>query len=125
MGSTGHPGSTIQGSARYLSMTRPAVVLLPRWTNNHYPMPGLNVVINLYKSIGPPSHPLYRQGIFSRQSITITIGLTIGCSDNRDNRLSGQSGKCAIGQVLDVTLPINPYCEVLYQRRVTVRLDSN
>jgi len=26
-----------------------AVVLLPCWTNNHYPMAGLNVVINLYK----------------------------------------------------------------------------
>jgi len=49
MGSLGHPSSTIQGSPQYLSLMRPAVVLLPRWTNNHYPMPGLNVVINRYK----------------------------------------------------------------------------
>jgi len=40
------PCSTIQGSAPYLSLMRRAVVLLPRWTNNHYPVPGL---IKLYK----------------------------------------------------------------------------
>jgi len=28
-----------------LSLMRPTVILLPRWTNNHYLMPGLNVVI--------------------------------------------------------------------------------
>jgi len=51
MSSIGHQRSTIQGSVRYLSLLRPAVVLLPRWTNNHYPMPGLNVVrvLNLDK----------------------------------------------------------------------------
>src|SRR6218665_371729 len=49
MGSKDHPCSTIHGSMRHLSLMRPAVVLLPLWTNNHYPMPGLNVVINLYK----------------------------------------------------------------------------
>src|SRR6218665_529874 len=46
MSSIGHPCSTIQGSAQYLSLMRPAVVILPHWTNKHYPMPGLNVVIN-------------------------------------------------------------------------------
>ena len=47
MSSIDHPCSTIQGSARNLSET--AVVLLPPWTNSHYPMPRLSVVINLYK----------------------------------------------------------------------------
>ena len=46
MGSIGHPCSTIQGSTQYLSLKIQVVVLLPRWTNNQYPMPGLNVVIN-------------------------------------------------------------------------------
>src|SRR6218665_132131 len=52
----GHPCSTIQGSTRYLSLMivqalrqvsvfDQAVLLLPCWTNNHYPRPGLNVVI--------------------------------------------------------------------------------
>jgi len=47
MSSIGHPCSTVHGSTRYLSLMRP--VLWPRWSNNHYPMPGLIVVINLYK----------------------------------------------------------------------------
>src|SRR6218665_1443404 len=69
MGSIGHPCSTIKGSARYLSVIRQgqqpmqhcsrfegasvfdqAVFLLPCWTNNHCPRPGLNVVIKPYKS---------------------------------------------------------------------------
>src|SRR6218665_2638703 len=60
MSSIGHPCSTIQGSAQYLSlMTVQAlrevsvfdqtVLLLPCWTNNHFPRPGLNVVIKPYK----------------------------------------------------------------------------
>jgi len=49
MSSVGHPRNTIQGSPRYLSLKKKAVALLPRWTNNHYPVPGLNVVINLNK----------------------------------------------------------------------------
>src|SRR6218665_3666674 len=53
--STGHPCSTIQGSARYLSLMRPAIVLLPHWTNNHYPMPGLTVVINKFALLPTPS----------------------------------------------------------------------
>jgi len=80
----GHPCSTIQGSVRYLSLMWPAVVLWPRWTNNHYPLPGLIAVINLYK-LAPPSHPSIDKA-FSRQSVTITIG----CSDNRD-RVIGQA----------------------------------
>ena len=88
--------STIQASVEYLFLMRPTVVLLPRWTNNHYPMLGLDVVINLYKMAFLPA-PLQTRH-FSRQSVTITIGLTIGsCSDNR---LSGHSGECAIGQAL-------------------------
>jgi len=57
-------------------------------------MPELNVIINLYKCARLPKRH------FSRQSVTFTIGLTISCSDNRNNRLSGQSGKCAIDQAL-------------------------
>src|SRR6218665_2070393 len=34
----------------------------------------------------------------SRQSVTLNIGLNIGCSHNRDNRPSEQSAKCTIGQ---------------------------
>ena len=34
MSSIGHPCSTIQGSAGYLSLKKQAVVLLPCWTNN-------------------------------------------------------------------------------------------
>jgi len=60
MGSIGHPRNTIQGTARYLSLMTvqalrevsafdQAVLLLPRWTNNNYPRPGLNVVIKPYK----------------------------------------------------------------------------
>src|SRR6218665_651241 len=46
-------------------------------------MPGLNAVINVNKlALFPP--PITRH--FSRQSVTFTIGLTIGCSHNRDNR---------------------------------------
>jgi len=52
----GHPCSTIQGSTWYLSVMTvqalrqvsvfdQAVLLLPCWTNNRYPRPGLNVVI--------------------------------------------------------------------------------
>src|SRR6218665_1193791 len=93
MGSIGHPCRTIQGPARCISLmtvqalrdvsicdeAKPttlaalfkllrgvfvfdqAVLLLPCWTNNHCPRSGLNVVI---QTIGPPSHRLYRQGIF-------------------------------------------------------------
>src|SRR6218665_2554299 len=83
MGSIGHPCRTIQGSARYLSslMTvqalrevsiwpgqQPmqycsrfgglsvfdqAVLLLPCWTNNHCPRPGLNVVIQTLLALLP------------------------------------------------------------------------
>jgi len=49
MGFIGRSCSTIQVSVRYLSLMKPAVVLLPHWIYNHYLMPGLNVVINLYK----------------------------------------------------------------------------
>ena|SRR6218665_1511412 len=79
MGTTGHPCSTIQGSAQYLSLTtvqmlREASVFSSLdqannpcstvqalrgvsvfdradlcWTNNHYPRPVLNVVVNHYK----------------------------------------------------------------------------
>jgi len=60
MGSTGHPCSTIQGLAQHLSLVTvqalgevsvfdQAVLLSPCWTNNHYPRPGLNVVIKPYK----------------------------------------------------------------------------
>jgi len=120
---------------------------LPRWTNNHYPKPGLNVVINPYNlallptpsidkafpviiiqfSIGriikrrPNTITISRIdrtssfskpvgvivqlwnswfhnemascGLFSRQSATLTFGLTIGCPHNRDNRLNVQSVK--------------------------------
>src|SRR6218665_4058102 len=61
MSSIGHPCSTIQGSAQYLFLMRPAIVILPHWTNKHYPMPGLNVVINFFKLVLLPHH-LYRQG---------------------------------------------------------------
>ena len=55
-----HPCNTIQGSAwclsfmtvqalREVSVFAQAVLLLPCWTNNHYPRPGLNVVIKPYK----------------------------------------------------------------------------
>src|SRR6218665_647393 len=91
----GHPCSIIEGSTRYLSLKNQAMVLLPRWTNSHYLAPGLNVVINLYKLALLPT-PLQKIN-FNRQSVTLTIGLNIGCSYNR---LSGQSGKCAIGQAL-------------------------
>src|SRR6218665_3096418 len=49
MSSIRHPCRTIQVFVGYCSLMSPAVVLLPRWNNNHYPMPGLKVVINLYK----------------------------------------------------------------------------
>src|SRR6218665_1387508 len=39
-------------------------------------------------------------GLFRRQSVTLTIGLTSGCSHNQDKRKSGQTGKCASGQAL-------------------------
>src|SRR6218665_604776 len=39
-------------------------------------------------------------GLFSRQSVTLDIGLNIGCSHHRDNRPSEQSAKCTIGQAL-------------------------
>ena len=39
-------------------------------------------------------------GLFSRQSVTLNIGLNISCSHNRDNRPSEQSAKCTIGQAL-------------------------
>src|SRR6218665_822011 len=39
-------------------------------------------------------------GLFSRQLVTLNIGLHIGCSHNRDNRISEQSAKCTIGQTL-------------------------
>jgi len=32
-------------------------------------------------------------GLFGRQSVTLNIGLNIGCSHNRDNRPSEQSDK--------------------------------
>ena len=54
-------------------------------------MPGLNVVINLYKLSLLPTPSV------DKASVTITIGLTISCSDNR------LSGKCAIGQILIIT----------------------
>src|SRR6218665_3015870 len=84
MSSIGHPCSTVQGSAQYLSLMKKAVVLLPCWTNNHYPMPGLNVEINLYKLALLPT-PL-QTSRFNRQSVTFTISLTIGCFHNRDHR---------------------------------------
>src|SRR6218665_1136245 len=39
-------------------------------------------------------------GSFSRQSVTLDIGLNTGCSHHRDNRPSEQSAKCTIGQAL-------------------------
>jgi len=82
-------------------------IRLPCWTNNHYPMPGLNVVINLFKLALLPT-PLQKRH-FSRQSVTLIIGLTIiGCYDNWDNQLSGQLGKCAIGQALSEGLGQDP-----------------
>jgi len=39
-------------------------------------------------------------GLFGRQSVTLNIGLNIGCSHNRNNRPSEQSAKCNIGQAL-------------------------
>ena len=84
MGSIGHPCRTIQGPTRYLplmtvqalgmylSVRRPGqqpmqycssfegvsvfdqAVLLPCWTNNHCPRPGLNVVIKHYWPSFPP-----------------------------------------------------------------------
>jgi len=45
-------------------------------------------------------YQIARCGLFSRQSVTLTIGLTICCSHNRDNQQSEQSGKCATGQAL-------------------------
>src|SRR6218665_934821 len=38
--------------------------------------------------------------IKSPQSVTLEIGLNIGCSHHRDNRPSEQSAKCTIGQAL-------------------------
>src|SRR6218665_3048200 len=40
------------------------------------------------------------------------MGLTIGCSHNRDHRQSGQSGNCAIGQALktNVLLLLHLFC---------------
>src|SRR6218665_33937 len=58
MSSVGHSCSTIQCSVRYLFLKKQAVVLLPCWTNDHYPMPELNVVINLYKLVLLPTPPL-------------------------------------------------------------------
>jgi|SRR6218665_1038811 len=60
MGFIGHSGSTIQGSVRDLSLMTvqvlrevsvfdQTVLLLPCWTNNHYPRLRLNVVIKPYK----------------------------------------------------------------------------
>src|SRR6218665_1729178 len=40
--------STVQ-ALRAVSVFSQAVLLLPCWANNHYPRPGLNVVINPYK----------------------------------------------------------------------------
>jgi len=61
-------------------------------------MTGLNVVINLHKMA--LLRTLFVDKAFQYTIVTITIGLTIGCSHNWDNQLSGQSGKCAIGQAL-------------------------
>src|SRR6218665_3340822 len=46
-GSTGNPGSTVQ-ALRGVYIFDQAVLLLPCWTNNHCPRPGLNVVIKHY-----------------------------------------------------------------------------
>src|SRR6218665_1187865 len=43
-------------------------------------------------------------GLLGRQSVTLNIGLNIGCSHNRNNRPSEQSAKCSIGQALFKTM---------------------
>jgi len=43
-----NPCSTVQ-ALRGVSVFDQAVLLLYCWTNNHYPSPGLNLVINPYK----------------------------------------------------------------------------
>src|SRR6218665_128895 len=57
-------------------------------------------------------------GLFSRQSVTLDIGLNIGCSHHRDNRPSEQSAKCTIGQALSrmrlSTLFVMELCVCLY-----------
>src|SRR6218665_2617884 len=42
-------------------------------------------------------------GLLSRQSVTLNIGLNIGCSHNRNNQPSEQSAKCNIGQALAIS----------------------
>src|SRR6218665_1962442 len=37
-------------------------------------------------------------GLIGKQSVTLNIGLSIGCSHNRNNRPSEQSAKCNIGR---------------------------
>jgi|SRR6218665_903600 len=74
MSSIGHLCSTIQGSAQYLSLMIPAIVLLPGWSNNCYPIPGLNVVINHYKLLLLPT-----------SSIGKAFQYTISCRDSRVN----------------------------------------
>ena len=80
MSSIGHPCNTIQGSAQYLSLMTvqalrevfvfdQAVLLLPYWTNNHYPRPGLNVVIKPYKLALLPTASIqgsHQYAIFNR-----------------------------------------------------------
>ena len=39
-------------------------------------------------------------GLLGRQSVTLNIGLNVGCSHNRNNRPSEQSAKCNIGLAL-------------------------
>ena len=51
-------------------------------------------------------------GLLDRQSsVTLNIGLNIGCSHNRDNRPSEQSAKCNIGQALLSILLCNWNCK--------------
>ena len=47
-------------------------------------------------------------GLLGRQSVTLNIGLNIGCTHNRDNRPSEQSAKCNIGQAL-ISPPISEF----------------
>ena len=109
MGSIGHPCRTIQGSVRH-----PSLMTIQALRKDLYVMRSGQVPrqycssfeggIYLWSgcsSITLLDHNQIRQivtfGLLGRQSVTLNIGLNIGCSHNR---LSEQSAKCNIGQAL-------------------------
>src|SRR6218665_1102353 len=97
MGSIGHPCRTIQGSARYLPLMTVQALREVSFCDEARPTTQMRQWSSSNNSC--VHNQIATFGLFGRQSVTLNIGLNIGCSHNRP---SEQSVKWNIGQALEM-----------------------